>query len=465
MKFIGRKKELKQLHDLFLIKDRRLVTVIGRRGVGKSRLNDEFQRKYLNNDNVVSIKLKGNKNFKTKKQIDAALKDLGQSLNKEINVSCDCWYSFFNLLLHEISENEFNDKKIVLLIDEFAWMHTRGSGFVESFANFYDKLFNKNILIVITASAVSWMNRNVIKTSGGLHGKTHKTINLKAFDLEETVEYLKNVNETFSFMDLVNYYFYTGGIVRYLEKINPARNLIENVKSIYENGNNDCQTEFEELFYSIFEGKTKIHKDILLAFKKGNSKTKSELSKTLKYSYNAISDAVDDLTVSNILMKKQNYGKNKKEQIYFLTDLFCYFYIKLFDGKVINYSLIDNQQLKGFAFEIVVLLNIDLIKRIIGRNGVETKVYSWRNNSSQIDIILDYGKETFSLIEVKFYNQKLEVNYQIMDSIINKKNEFLSSVKKINKEMDVVFVSLLGSENKDGRLNYIDVCLKDELNI
>lgn len=366
-------------------------------------------------------------------------------------------------MIEEIKIKLINNQKVVILIDEFSWMHTRGSGFVEAFANFYDKLFGENILIIITGSAVSWMNRNVIKTSSGLHGKTHKTINLKAFNLEETIEYLKELNETFNFMDYINYYFYTGGIARYLEKINPSRNLIENIKSIFENGNNDCESEFEELFYSIFEGKSKVHKDILMCFKNGNSKTKVELSNNLKYSYNTISDAVDDLVISNILMKKQNYGKSKKEQIYFLTDLFCYFYIKLFDRKILNYSLIDNYQLKGFAFEILILLNIELIKKIIGRNGLDTKVYSWRNNNSQIDIIIDYGKEVFSLVEVKFYNQKLDVDSKIMDNIINKKNEFLSSIKKINKEMDVIFVSLLGTNNKDGRINYIDVCLKDEI--
>lgn len=52
MKFIGRKKELNELYNLYKVNDRRLVSIIGRRGVGKSRLNDEFRKRCLNNNDV-----------------------------------------------------------------------------------------------------------------------------------------------------------------------------------------------------------------------------------------------------------------------------------------------------------------------------------------------------------------------------------------------------------------------------
>lgn len=76
-------------------------------------------------------------------------------------------------------------------------------------------------------------------------------------------------------------------------------------------------------------------------------------------------------------------------------------------------------------------------------------------------MILDYGKEKFSLIEIKFYNKILDIDEKITDNIINKKDEFLNQIKKVHKEMDVIFISLLGTNNKDRRINYIDISLKE----
>lgn len=471
-KFIGRKEELQELKDFLKTPERRLISLIGRRGVGKTRLKEEFKRKYVEDNQLKNkenatyflIEFRGKKNQTEKQLIKNCLSDLEIFFNKDLTQEkqnrekeINNWHEFFLFcddLLSSIN------KKVVFIIDEFAWLHTKGSGFVDEFAEFYDKLMIKDILFIISGSSVSWMNKNVIKTSGGLHGRTHRTLKLKAFNLEETKEYLSEKGIT-HFIDVVNYYFYTGGVVRYLEKIDGSRNLLENVKYIYENGNNVSNSEFEELFYSIFEGKAKIHRQILMEFKKGNSKTKVELSESLKIPYNTVSAALDDLVVSNILSCKEHYGNEKKGKVYFLTDLFCYFYIKMLDGKIINYSILDNQQLKGFAFEILVFLNIELFKKHISRAGFESKAYSWQNKNAQIDLILDYGKEKFSLIEVKFYNKILDIDEKITNDIINKKDEFLNQIKKVHKEMDVIFISLLGTNNKDRRINYIDISLKE----
>lgn len=128
---------------------------------------------------------------------------------------------------------------------------------------------------------------------------------------------------------------------------------------------------------------------------------------------------------------------------------------------MLDYSLIENQQLKGFAFEILTLLNIEWIKEQLGRNGFYSKEYAWRGKNSQIDLIIDYGKEKFSLIEAKFYQNIFEINEKETTDIIRKKEDFLNSINKINKEMDVILFTIMGTKNKDGRIQYIDICLKD----
>lgn len=69
-----------------------------------------------------------------------------------------------------------------------------------------------------------------------------------------------------------------------------------------------------------------------------------------------------------------------------------------------------------------------------------------------------------NLIEAKFYQNVFEINEKETDDIIRKKEDFLNSISKVNKEIDVVLFSLMGTKNKDGRIQYIDIALKDMIN-
>lgn len=457
-KFIGRKQELRFLKETLESEGRSLVSIIGRRGTGKSRTNNEFKYRYINEEDHFLFEFDGNKNLKKEQQIENAVSELNFKCKTDYEPPKN-WFLFFRLLKQEI--DKINHKKVVIIIDEFAWLHNKNSGFVDEFSTFYNKLMQNNIMIIITGSAVSWMNKNVIKTSGGLHDKTHKTLRIKPFSLEETIDYLKEVNKNFTYQDVIDYYFFTGGVVRYLEKISPLNTKNENIKEIYKTNNNVNLNEFDELFFSIFEGKNKVHKKIVEQFKNGNNKTVNQLAKETGYSYNTVNQAIEELVVSDILSVRSSYGKEKKDKSYFLTDLFCYFYVKVFDTRHVDYSLLDNNIVKGFAFEILVGLNVDLFKKEIGRSGLETKEYAWRNKNAQIDLILDYGKETFTLIEAKYYNQPLLIDDKMTDNILNKRKAFLDSVDKSKKEMDVIIVSLIGTKNKSGRLIYRDISMKE----
>lgn len=59
-----------------------------------------------------------------------------------------------------------------------------------------------------------------------------------------------------------------------------------------------------------------------------------------------------------------------------------------------------------------------------------------------------------------------EINEKETDDIIRKKEDFLNSISKVNKEIDVVLFSLMGTKNKDGRIQYIEsfIALKDMIN-
>lgn len=60
-RFIGRKKELRELNQIFNIQERRLVSVIGIRGVGKTTLISEFKNRYLMDGNCILFEFRGRK--------------------------------------------------------------------------------------------------------------------------------------------------------------------------------------------------------------------------------------------------------------------------------------------------------------------------------------------------------------------------------------------------------------------
>lgn len=465
MNFIGREKELYELRLMLQQKGRRFVSIIGRRGSGKTALKTQFLTQIQNDENYLILDFRAIKNKKRKEHIEDCLIRLNNQLRLSLNIKdlyredenvLNYWSAFFDFLYQKIIER-LNGKKLIFVIDEFAWFQTKQSSFAEHFAVFYDRFQGVDSLFLITASAVSWMNKNVLKTSGGLHSKVHFVIKLKPFDLLETIQFLHKINPNFSNYEYMQYYLYTGGVVRYLEKIQPQKSILENVKALFINNGNEKGDEFLEVFNSAFEGKSDIHLDIVNAFKNKNCFTKKELGSFLKkYSNVSISNAVDDLVVSDILSEKQNYGKEKRDKIYCISDLFCFYCIKVFNNNIIDQILLEKSYtFNGYAFEIFCLLNSQLIKKQILRAGFDSRNYSWHNDNAQIDLIFDYGSKRFSIIECKNYNSDYTFNHDDVSNLINKKQEFsfyLKSKSQRNFEIDFVIVSMFKIKINDGRI-------------
>lgn len=476
MFFVGRNKELSELSYFYNRKQRNLIAVIGRRGIGKTALLNKFKEIIEYDDGALCIQLKGNK-FESKfVKIKNALFDLSIIFKFDLSEvkHIKDWKMFFHFFEKQLDLKlkENTGRKIVVFIDEFAWFHNKSSNFVEYFADFYDRLINRNILFVVTASAVSWMNKNVIKSSGGLHGKVHAVQHLKPFSLIETIEYLKTKsNGLFNTYQYIQYYLYTGGVVRYLEKIQMELSVQQNAVKIFTSFNNIDHKEFNDLFSSTFDSNSESHKKIVLSFQQKRKLSLTEIQKITGLDYVTVKNAVDDLVCSDLLIGMDNYGNKKKDKSYLLIDLFCYYNIKMLNNVTQLDSFFNAQSkiIDGFALEILVANNVDLIKKEVGTSGFNSQNYSWVSpkKDAQIDLILEYkiSGRNFHLIEVKNYEKQFNLNQIEADNIINKIQSFSNYLIK-NKnyrkfDIGLVFVSLFGINNVDGRLNYIEVRLDD----
>lgn len=262
--FIGREDELSILLKRCQNSHKELVAITGKRGVGKTELMKKVKELLKSphySDDYVVIEIFGQKNSPLKRQLKKACDIFTSFFNKTIEPSD--WGDFFDLLQEEITLPYNINKKFILLIDEFPWLNTKGSFFVEDFGTFWNKCHSENLKIIFTGSAVSWINKNVFKTKGGLYHKTTYKINLKPFDIIETSKFLlKNNNQSYSNFEIVYYYLITGGIARYLKNIRKEEGFNNNFKNIYQNNN------FDDFFDNSFNStKTDVHKKIVYLFK------------------------------------------------------------------------------------------------------------------------------------------------------------------------------------------------------
>lgn len=484
--FIGRAKELNLLKNEFFSNRSHLTVILGKRGVGKtSLLNNFIKEVILKTQDVIFLKFLGNNNLGQKEQVIQFVIDFVFQLNLSDSQKNELlskieryqynWRIVFSLLEIILKEHQCKNKKISIIIDEFAWFQNKNSNFSEEFGNFWNSIsINLNCHFIICGSAVSWMLNHILNSKGSLFHKASSKIKLKAFTYLETLEFFKKneLSDYLSFEEQLQYYLLTGGNPRYLNKIKPHFSIKENIENLIYNFSNSNEKEFEILFSSMFNStKTNIHQKIVLSFKDNNKQTVDGIIKNIKKQFNesfstaTIYKGINELVQTDFLTKTENIA-NKKEVVYMLSDLFCFYNVKLVEKEkrfnVFNESLLEKYN--GYAFEILAFLNVDLIKQAISRNGFETIEYKCQNQDVQIDLLINYIGNRYSIVECKHYNQPLKITPDFQNELRRKRFELDKLLEKKNKKysIDYIVFSIYGTEqSKTSGVSFFDVNLKD----
>lgn len=448
--FIGRKKEKEKIKKHLSSNSKELIAITGKRGIGKT----ELALNIIESEKSNFLILNGKNKTTSLKQLKNAEDVFNYKFNKNFNFKS--WTMFFIALLDEIKTNHLNDN-FILFIDEFPWLHTKGNDFVNDFGSFWNNIPSSlKIKIIITGSAVSWLNKNVFRSKGGLYHKTTLKIHLKSFDLMETKQYLSHLKSYVTTNEVLDYYSITGGVARYLNQLDLSNNFQENVIKLFLNNNyldffnnsfNSTKTDIHQKIVSLFKDRIKISSDeiveqILKQFSHKNNKEQ-------KISLTTIYSALNELEETDVLYKINEKDKNNLSS-YVLCDLFLFYAIR---NEQKNDLFFNNQKLNitnGYAFEILTLNNIHLVLKELGRlnlNTNEVKVIKWHNKNCQIDLMVDYQTDHFSLIECKRYNDVYELNNQEIVKIENRQLEFLKNNKK-KTFLDIIICSAFGIKNR-----------------
>ena len=288
--FIGRKKELKLLEELYNSQKFEMLILRGRIKVGKSYLLNHFSKKYQNNTVFFTADKSAEKsNVKSFcEELNNVLK-FGTFLN-----SFETWkdvFSFFKDI--ELKQ------RLVIIIDEFTYLHSSNPAFDSILQNAIDRVLKqKNIFLILCGSEVSTIEDIIDDSTKPLYGRKTAELKLEPFSYLEAKEFFpKYSNE-----EALTVYSILGGTPCYLSLFDDSLSIRENIIKNCLSTTGYLFNEVENLLRMELK-ETSFYKNIMLAINSGAS------------NLNTIRDKVgeDSAKISKYISVLINLGYIKKE--------------------------------------------------------------------------------------------------------------------------------------------------------
>jgi AAA+ ATPase superfamily predicted ATPase len=450
----GRLAEKEILKDIIESTDPQLVAIYGRRRVGKTFLiRNELEKELI-------FEFSGIHNATLDQQLEnfanamTTFSKNGLPLAKPKN-----WSEAFKILI-EYTTPLLKKQKKVIFFDEFPWINTARSGFMQAFENFWNVWGTKqnNLVVIICGSAAAWMIKQVIHNRGGLHNRVTKSIRLLPFTLSETEAFLKARNIELGHYQTLQLYMVMGGVPHYLKEIKKGESSTQAIDRICFSKDGLLKEEFKILYQSLFDDASK-HMSVIRALaKKNTGLTRNEIIDLVKLKSGGwLSEVLEELTQSGFIKPYVPFEKTAKDSIYKLTDEYSRFYLKYIEhsrseGKGTWASISRETTWKswsGNAFESVCLKHIDAIKKALGIEGVKTEISSWRyhpisgEKGAQIDLVIDRQDHCINICEMKFSINEFSIEKSYSTELEHKINAFRDQTKT-RKTLFLTMVTTFG---------------------
>jgi len=435
-KIIGRKAEQEALGDFLESEKSEFIALYGRRRVGKTflireSLSSEFvfyATGILDGSGTVQIA-----NF-NKEIINYG----GSSLKPAEN-----WSEVFSNL-NILIETSNKDNKKVIFLDEIPWMCTPRSGFLSALDHFWNRYasMRKDVLLIICGSAASWIIKNIVNNTGGLHNRLTGQIYLKPFNLHECETYYRAKGIDIPRYQIAEAYMIFGGIPYYMDFIKPKYSLAQNIDEIFFKENAPLSNEYTNLFKSLFKNASNHLSIIESLAEKNYGKTREEIIRNNGISEGGgLSKVLGELIASGFVREYKFFGKKKKDRLYQLIDPFTLFCLRFKQKRDIYssdfwlrfYTTPAHSAWVGYAFEILCLLHIAQIRAALGISGVLTEIYAWRSKSydpgAQIDLVIERGDQVINLCEIKYASSEFVIDKTTDKNLQNKRAAFIAETR------------------------------------
>jgi uncharacterized protein len=455
---VGRIEEQALLSKITKSGSPELVVVYGRRRVGKTYLiRNAFQQQ-------MAFEISGMHNAPLRRQLENFGSTLASISGKTRFANPTSWHEAFGMLTKYLTPLIKKQRKVVF-IDEFPWLSTPRSGFIQAFEHFWNTWasLQKNLIVIICGSAAAWMIQRVINNKGGLHNRITRRIRLLPFTLSETEAFLKERKVNLDKYQILQLYMAMGGVPQYLKEIEKGESATQAIDRICFTKDGLLHTEFKNLFLSLFDDAA-YHMAIVRALaKKGRGLTRTELIKACKLtSGGGTTKILDELTESGFITPYIPFDRTVKDCIYKLTDEYSHFYVKFIEhsrfsgkGSWVRFSAgVSWKSWSGTAFESICMKHAQQLKKALGIGGVHTETSMWRYSAkrneqgTQIDLLIDRQDMCINVCELKYTTSRFAITKAYAKELANKLAIFRERTDT-RKSLFLTMVTTHGLKNID----------------
>lgn len=427
--FIGRAQELKFLNDAYNSNHAEMIVLYGRRRVGKTELITKFCDKkpnifYSAKECIDGVQLQAFSN---------AIISYAPEQFKFLDTFKN-WEQAFSAMTEIESE-----KKLIIVIDEFPYMVKNNKSIPSILQNLWDHaLKNKNIMIILSGSSMSFIEDEILGYKNPLYGRTTGIYKLEPLPYTDAIKFFPNYSDE----DKIVAYSILGGIPHYLQQFDMEKSIEENIKNTILRRGSILYNEVEFLLHEELR-EPSTYNTVIEAVALGNTEYNAILTKTL-IEQRTLSVYIKNLTNLGILKKetpalskaKGTVGRNKG--IYVLTDnffrfwyAFCYSNISLLEKGSVDlvWKMFIKDNLHNFASKAFENIAIEYLY-IANERGklpvVFTEFGRWwgkvtkqdengkkLTTSEEIDVLGKGQNDTYIIGECKFTNSPFDMGQLI----------------------------------------------------
>ena len=435
MNITGRVAEQQILSARLASAEPELIAIYGRRRVGKTYLVRTFCKK-----NIV-FELTGIHQANMKTQLENFSQTLQLASKSSLALAAPVnWLQAF-VMLDSYLNTLSSSKPAVIFFDEFPWIETHKSGFLQAFDHWWNASASRkpHLKVIICGSAASWMIDKIINNRGGLHNRVTQTIRLLPFTLGETQAYLKTKGVILDQYSLLQLYMAMGGIPHYLRNINPGESPAQIIDRLCFAKDGPLKSEFSNLYKSLFAHSENHERVIRALAAKGKGLTRKEIIDECGFTSGGTTTRIlQELEESGFITPYIPFQKNANESIYKLSDEYSLFYLKFIEHAkdtaagawLRQYGTPAYTIWSGLAFESLCQKHVLQIRRRLGIEGVLTNATAWRYapgknaQGAQIDLLLDRQDRCINICEMKFAGGEFVIDKKYAAELDNKVNVF-----------------------------------------
>ncbi len=411
-RFIGREDEVARLKRILNGGEASVVTVYGRRRVGKTTL---IERAFSHPGLIKCEGLEGqDEHVQRQSMLEQFAEQVGVPALK--HATPDSWRALLRIVTEYVTQG-----RTTLYLEEFQWLSAYGGELISEIKYFWDNYWRKNdrFVLILCGSSPSFMLSQVVK-SKAMHNRSLHEFDLRPFRADEVKRFFgsrRSRREALSALLLV------GGIPEYLRYLEEKSSVYLSMAYHAFTRNGFFVGEHDRIFVSSLESNPHYRKVIAFLGKRRNA-SRDEIAGHLKIvSGGNLTHVLRDLEICGFIRRYTPFDKASTSLLarYEISDPYLQFYHRLIEPRLSDirqgryqknpasaFNVRRMEQWLGYSLERHCRNNAHVVAERLGfgdvdyQSGAFFSRYSTKTDRGfQIDLAFKRADRVMTLCEIK----------------------------------------------------------------